>query len=140
MIFRVLQADSAANILMRKLAVNAAGLKLPTRETGPISNADSHGQYAARKHGTVLEWLAERRLWTFHCTPTSCVWMKAIESFFGKLARRRLRRGVYKSVEQLEKAIMEFIELHNGREAKAFKLTASPERLIAARQRGIQVI
>ena len=34
---------------------------------------------------------------------------------------------------------MEFIELRNGKEAKAFKWTASPERFIAARQRGIQV-
>ena len=71
--------------------------------------------YAARKHGAVLEWLAERRCWIFHCTPTSCPWMKAVESFFGKPARRRLRRGVYKSVEQLEKAIMEFIELQRKR-------------------------
>ena len=134
MIFKALQPDSAANILRRKLAVNAAGPELPTRETGPISNADSRGQLRRHKHGTVPERLAERRRRTFHCMPTSCFWMKAVESFFGKLARRRLRRGVCKSVKQLEKAIMEFIEPHNGKEAKAFKWTASPERLIAARQ------
>ena len=73
---------------------------------------------------------------TFHFTPVSCSWMNAVEGFFGKLASRRLRRGAHDSVEQLEKSIMEFIELHNGKEAKAYNWTASPERLIAARQRG----
>ena len=95
---------------------------------------------AARKHGAVLERSAERRCWAFHYTPTSCSWINAVESFFGKPVRRRLRRGVYKSAEPLEKAITVFIELQNGKEAKAFKWTASPEWLIAARQRGIQVI
>ena len=95
---------------------------------------------AARKHGAVLERSAERRRRTFHRAPTSCSWMKAVESFLGKPVRRRLRRGVCKSAEPLEKAITVFIVLQNGKEAKAFKWTASPERLIAARQRGIQVI
>ena len=92
--------------------------------------------YAAHKHGAVGEWLADHPRWTFHFTPTSCSWMNAVEGFFGKLASRRLRRGAHDSVEQLEKSIMEFIELHNGKEAKAYNWTASPERLIAARQRG----
>ena len=65
--------------------------------------------------------------------------MNAVEGFFGKLARRRLRRGVHDSLEDLKAAIEEFIALHNGKEAKPFKWTASPERLIAARQRGYQM-
>ena len=73
---------------------------------------------------------------TFHFTPASCSWMNAVEGFFGKLASRRLRRGAYDSVEELEKSITEFIELHNGKEAKAYNWTASLERLIAARQGG----
>ena len=92
--------------------------------------------YAAHKHGAVGEWLADHPRWTFHFTPAPCSWMNAVEGFFGKLASRRLRRGAHDSVEELEKSIMEFIELHNGKEAKAYNWTASPERLIAARQRG----
>ena len=91
--------------------------------------------YAAHKHGAVGEWLADHPRWTFHFTPTSCSWMNAVEGFFGKLASRRLRRGAHDSVEELEKSITDFIELHNGKEAKAYNWTASPERLIAARQR-----
>ncbi len=36
-------------------------------------------------------------------------------------------------------ALQDFIELHNEKEAKPFKWTTSPERLIAARQRGYQM-
>ncbi len=121
MIFRALHAGSAAGILRRRLAVNVAGLELPTREMDQFRTPIHMDNSAADKHGAVLERSAERRRWTFHCTPTSCSWMKAVESFFGKMVRRRFRRGVCKSAEQLEKAIMEFIELHNGKEAKAFK-------------------
>ena len=96
--------------------------------------------YAAHKHEAVKEWLAKRDRWHFHFTPTSCSWLNAVEGFFGKLACRRLRRGVYDSIEQLEKAILDFIDLHNGKEAKPFNWTASPERIIAARQRGFQMI
>ena len=51
--------------------------------------------------------------------PTSCSWMNAVEGFFKKLTHRRLRRGVQNSVEQLEKLILDIIELHNRKEAKA---------------------
>ena len=96
--------------------------------------------YAAHKHRAVKEWLKKHKRWHFHFTPTSCSWLNAVEGFFGKLARRRLRRGVHNSIEQLETAILDFIELHNAKEAKPFRWTASPERLIAARQRGNQVL
>ena len=96
--------------------------------------------YAAHKHGAVMEWIAERKGWELHSAPTSCSWLNAVEGFFAKLARRRLRRGVHDSIEQLEKAILDFIELHNGQEATPFNWTASPERIIAARQRGTQML
>ena len=82
--------------------------------------------YAAHKHEAVREWLSKRDRWQFHFTPTSCSWLNAVEGFFAKLACRRLRRGVHDSIEQLEKAILDFIDLHNGEEAKPFNWTASP--------------
>ena len=96
--------------------------------------------YSAHKHSAVADWLADHPRWTLHFTPTSCSWMNAVEGFFGKLANRRLRRGVHDSLEDLKAAVDDFIELHNGKEAKPFKWTASPDRLIAARQRGFQMI
>ena len=64
------------------------------------------------------------RRWTFHLTPTSCSWMSAVEGFFGRLARSRLRRGVYDSIEDLKRSILDFIELHNEKEAELFKWMA----------------
>ena len=95
--------------------------------------------YSAHKHKAVLEWLKDHPRWTLHFTPTSCSWMNAVEGFFGKLANRRLRRGVFDSLEDLKTSIQNFIALHNEKEAKPFKWTASPERLIAVRQRGYQM-
>lgn len=63
------------------------------RETRAIVDNDS-----AHKHGNVRNWRAAHRRWTFHFTPTSCSWMNAVEGFFGNLARRRVRRGVYESI------------------------------------------
>ena len=90
--------------------------------------------YSAHKHKAVMDWLKEYDRWTFRYTPTSCFWMNAVEGFFGKLARRRIRRGVYDSIEDLERSILDFIDLHNENEAKPFGLTTSPERPVASHQ------
>jgi len=61
--------------------------------------------YATRKHPKVRKWLAQHPRWTFHFTPTSASWLNAVEGCFAKLARRRLRRGVFRSVADLKAAI-----------------------------------
>ena len=96
--------------------------------------------YAAHKHEAAREWLSKRDRWEFQSAPTSCSWPDAVEGFFGKLARRRLRRGVRDSIKQPEKATLDFIDLHNGKEVKPLRWTASPERIIAARQRVTQML
>src|SRR5215207_3796554 len=51
--------------------------------------------YAAHKHPKVRQWLRRHPRFTFHFTPTSCSWLNAVEGFFAKLAKRRLKRGVF---------------------------------------------
>lgn len=51
--------------------------------------------YAAHKHAKVREWLDRHPRFTFHFTPTSCSWLNAVEGFFAKLTKRRLKRGAY---------------------------------------------
>jgi hypothetical protein len=51
--------------------------------------------YATHKHPRVRQWLARHPRWTFHFTPTSASWLNAVEGFFAKLTRRRLKRGVF---------------------------------------------
>jgi len=60
--------------------------------------------YAAHKHQKVLQWLARHERFTIHFTPTSCSWLNAVEGFF-KLAKCRLKRGVFRSVADLQTAI-----------------------------------
>jgi len=80
--------------------------------------------YAAHKHPKVLEWLADHPRWTFHFTPTSASWLNAVEGFFSTITRRKTRRGVFKSVDDLEDAIKRYIKAHN-KNSKPFVWTAS---------------
>jgi len=95
--------------------------------------------YAAHKHPKVRRWLARHPRWTFHFTPTSCSWLNAVEGFFAKLSRRRLKRGVFRSTVDLQAAINRFIDETNQM-PKPFTWTADPEKIIAAVKRGHQVL
>jgi transposase len=95
--------------------------------------------YATHKHPKVRKWLAGHPRWTFHFTPTSCSWLNAIEGFFAKLTKRRLKRGVFRSVVDLQAAIDRFLDEHNT-EPKPFTWTADPDKIIAAVRRGHQVL
>jgi transposase len=69
--------------------------------------------YATHKHPKVLAWLGRHPRWVFHFTPKSASWTNAVESFFSALTRRRLKRGVFRSIMELQAAINRYIEEHN---------------------------
>jgi hypothetical protein len=69
--------------------------------------------YGTHKHPKALAWLARHPRWTFHLTPTSGSWLNAVESFFSALTRRRLRRGAFRSIVELQEAINRYIAEHN---------------------------
>ena len=69
--------------------------------------------YATLKHENVRKWLARHPRWAFHFTPISCSWLSAVEGFFAKLTRRRLKHGVFHSLVDLQAAINRFIKEHN---------------------------
>ena len=95
--------------------------------------------YAVHKHPKVRQWLARHPRWAFHFTPTSASWLNAVEGFFAKLTRRRLKRGVFRSVVDLQEAINRFIAETNCN-PKPFVWTAEPDRVLAAVARGKQVL
>jgi transposase len=95
--------------------------------------------YAAHKHPKVRQWLDRHQRFTFHFVPTSCSWLNAVEGFFAKLSRRRLKRGVFRSVVDLQAAINRFVE-ENNQMPKPFTWTADPDKIIAAVKRGHQVL
>jgi len=95
--------------------------------------------YAAHKHPKVRQWLQRHERFTFHFTPTSCSWLNAVEGFFAKLTKRRLKRGVFRSIVDLQAAIHRFLEEHNE-QSKPFTWTADPDKIIAAVRRGHQAL
>jgi transposase len=84
---------------------------------------------ATHKHPKVQRWLARHPRWTFHFTPTSCSWLNAIESFFSAMTRRRLRRGVFRSLVDLQAAINRYLAEHDA-DPKPFTWTASSASIL----------
>jgi transposase len=70
--------------------------------------------YGSHKHPKVRAWLARHPRWIFHFTPTSASWLNAVEGFFAKLTRRRLQRGVFRSLVELQAAINRYLADHNA--------------------------
>ena len=85
--------------------------------------------YGTHKHPKVDRWLASHPRWVFHFTPTSASWLNAVEGFFSVITRRRIRRGVFKSVAELEDAIRRYIQDHN-RHAKPFTWTKTADEIL----------
>ena len=95
--------------------------------------------YATHKHPKVRAWLARHPRWTFHFTPTSSSWLNAVEGYFAKLTRRRLKRGVFCSIVELQAAIKRFVAETNA-DPRPFQWTKDPDKIIPAVRRGHQVL
>ena len=86
--------------------------------------------YATHKHPKVLAWLSRHPRWIFHFTPTSASWLNAVENFFSKMTRQRIRRGVFRSIVDLQSAINAYLAEHNAR-PKPFVWTQSANAILA---------
>jgi transposase len=91
--------------------------------------------FATHKHPKVRKWLDRHPRFTFHLTPTSSSWLNAVERFFAKLSKRRLKRGVFRSVREPKAAINRFLDETN-QDPKPFTWTADPDKILAAVKRG----
>ena len=95
--------------------------------------------YGSHKHPKVVAWLERHPRWIFHFTPMSGSWLNAVETFFSRLTRQRLRRGAFRSIVELQAAINRYLAEAND-EPKPFVWTANPDKVIAAVERGKQVL
>ena len=86
--------------------------------------------YGSHKHPKVVAWLERHPRWTFHYTPTSGSWLNAVETFFSALTRRRIRRGAFGSIVDLQAAINRYLDEHNA-DPKPFVWTATPASIMA---------
>ena len=114
-------------------AAPASGVHpLPQRHRGrrcrPASSIHAIvDNYATHKHPKVRAWLARHPRWTFHFTPNFRSWLNAVEGFFAKLTKRRLKRGVFRSIVDLQAAINRFLAETNE-DTKPFVWTKTPTK------------
>jgi transposase len=85
--------------------------------------------YATHKHPEVERWLMRHPRIHMHFTPTSASWLNLVERFFGELTQKRLRRGVFRSVKELEAAIDAYLA-HRNEHPKPFIWTASVQTIL----------
>ena len=76
---------------------------------------------------------------SLHFTPTSSSWLNLIERFFAEITRKRIRRGVFRSVLDLEVAIYRYLVDHNEN-PKPFVWTAKPVDILNKVKRGKQAL
>ena len=69
--------------------------------------------YATHKHPKVQRWFERHPRFHMHFTPTSASWLNMVERFFRDLTQNRLRRGVFRDLEDLIMAIGNYIDRHN---------------------------
>jgi len=95
-------------------------------------NLDIHlvmDNYGTHKMPKVQRWFARRPRYHLHFTPTSASWLNQVERFFGLLTDRRIRRGTFGSVRELEAAIRDYLAHHNVT-AKPFAWTADADTIL----------
>ena len=86
--------------------------------------------YGTHQHPKVQAWLKRHRRFKFHFTPTSGSWLNLVERWFAELTNKAVRRGSFASVEDLERAIEQFLAAWN-KNPKPFVWTASVESITA---------
>ena len=95
--------------------------------------------YATHKTPEVMAWLAKHPRFKLHFTPTSASCINLVERFFAEITNRRIRRGSYSSVDDLETAIYDYLLQHNAR-PKLFVWTKSAEDVLAREGRALDTL
>jgi transposase len=90
--------------------------------------------YATHKHQKVKNWLKRNKRVTLHFIPTSSSWLNLVERFFGIITEKAIRRGVFCSVKDLEKKIIDFIQAYNN-DPKPMVWTKTTDAIMAKVER-----
>ncbi len=85
--------------------------------------------YGTHKTAAVKRWLARHPEYHLHFTPTSGSWLNQVERFFAEITEKQIRRGVFRSVAALEKAILEYLATHNEN-PRPFVWTANADLIL----------
>jgi len=90
--------------------------------------------YATHKHPNVQTWLAKHPRVQLHFTPTSGSWLNMVEIFFGIITKQAIRRGTFDSVQDLKRAIRNYIDGWNDR-CQPFMWTKDADTILARAKR-----
>jgi transposase len=107
---------------------------LDTIEDNVPADLDVHvimDNYGTHKTAIIRNWFAKRPRFHVHFTPTYGSWLNLVERWFAELTQKQIRRGSHRSVPELEKAIREFINVHNS-EPKPFVWTKTADEILAS--------
>jgi transposase len=107
---------------------------LDTIETNVPEGLDVHmvmDNYGTHKTAIIRNWLAKRPRFHVHFTPTYGSWLNLVERWFAEITNKRIRRGIFRSVKQLESAIREYIDVHNE-DPKPFVWTRTADQILAS--------
>lgn len=95
--------------------------------------------YSTHKTPEVKAWLARHPRFKLHFIPTSSSWLNLVERLFAEITRQKIRRGVFRSVDDLEAAIKAWIDDRNAK-PKPFKWTAKPDAILDKTTRARQAL
>ena len=87
--------------------------------------------YGTHKTAIIRKWFAKRPRFHVHFTPTYGSWINLVERWFAEITNKRIRRGVFRSVKELEAAIREYITVHNE-DPKPFVWTRTADQILAS--------
>jgi len=87
--------------------------------------------YGTHKTAAIRRWLAKRPRFHVHFTPTSASWINLVERWFAALTEKQIRRGVHRSVRELETAIKQYLAVTN-QSPKPFVWTKSADEILAS--------
>jgi transposase len=85
--------------------------------------------YGTHNHPDVKAWLEKHPRFVLHFTPTSSSWLNLVERWFGEITRKRIRRGVFRSVLELVTAIEDYIR-ENNEDSKPFVWTKRTNEIL----------
>ena len=85
--------------------------------------------YGTHKVDKVKNWFARHPRFHIHFTPTSASWVNLVERLFAEVTDRCVRRGSYRAVSVLEKAMLAYIEQRN-KAPKPFVWTADADLIL----------
>ncbi len=95
--------------------------------------------YSTHKHPRVWSWLKRHPRFYLHFTPTSSSWLNLVERWFREITDKRIRRGAFHNVKELQRTIMDYIERHNEN-PRPFVWTAPAERILEKVRRARAVL